>query len=319
MPWLIYPVMACVLVGLGFAIHPEQSLSIFTLWTVSIAMLRSLLYYGYIIYYLGSDFSWQLFPFNLFSHEWRSSKPRWIPLNSRQPDSLNHATLCEQCTFVDNSGLILGSESYFVRMVEWHDFGTRKNFVNKFEDKGRSSDTTVVTSNSPNNTCQFCTLLWHSLTPRRQAALNRSIRTPSPEQPTPSDLLEPEDRTAELRVKVWEERPLSRFTYAQLHWGETAIGARLLVHRDKLFATRKSLNFFFTRVIVSNTAQPPQPPDSSKPTPLNTLSKPRNGSPRAERAIRPVKAQAIPDTIHQHACSASSAATTGNPANHPPP
>ncbi|RWA11050.1 hypothetical protein EKO27_g4046 [Xylaria grammica] len=40
----------------------------------------------------------------------------------------------------------------------------------------------------------------------------------------------------ELKVKVWEERPLSPYTYAQLYWGEIAIGARILVHRQKLFA-----------------------------------------------------------------------------------
>ncbi|KAK0611629.1 heterokaryon incompatibility protein-domain-containing protein [Immersiella caudata] len=34
-------------------------------------------------------------------------------------------------------------------------------------------------------------------------------------------------------VKVWEERPLSPFTYVQLHWGGTAVGGRLLVHRGE--------------------------------------------------------------------------------------
>lgn len=57
---------------------------------------------------------------------------------------------------------------------------------------------------------------------------------------TSSSLTLPVDITEDSRLKVWEERPLSPYTYAQLYWGEVAIGARILVYRWKLFAKRES-------------------------------------------------------------------------------
>lgn len=57
------------------------------------------------------------------------------------------------------------------------------------------------------------------------------------------DLSLPINANEELRVKIWEERPLSLYTYAQLYWGEVAIGARLLIHRQKLFAGCESSLF----------------------------------------------------------------------------
>lgn len=81
------------------------------------------------------------------------------------------------------------------------------------------------------------------MAPPRRAALAQNTKDSRAEPPNPAstNLPEPDDRTAELRIKVWEERPLSPFTYTQLHWGSTAIGARLLVHRDQPTATRKHL------------------------------------------------------------------------------
>jgi hypothetical protein len=50
----------------------------------------------------------------------------------------------------------------------------------------------------------------------------------------------PKDPNASLRVKIWEERSLSPFTYAQLFWGTVAVGSRIPIHREELFATRMS-------------------------------------------------------------------------------
>jgi hypothetical protein len=57
---------------------------------------------------------------------------------------------------------------------------------------------------------------------------------------TGDQLPQPEDPDAELRVKVWEGRPLSRYTFMQLLWGDTPVGARLLVHREGDIPIRKS-------------------------------------------------------------------------------
>ena len=65
------------------------------------------------------------------------------------------------------------------------------------------------------------------MSPRRQKEIAANIK---PGRDT-------QDLSADLRVKVWEERPLSLYTYLQLFCGEIAIGARLLVHRDELFPT----------------------------------------------------------------------------------
>ncbi|KAK5652036.1 hypothetical protein OQA88_10939 [Cercophora sp. LCS_1] len=241
MPYVFYPCMLGILVGLGFAIRPDVSLGRFTLWTSTVWVLRFILYGGYVFYYLGFNISWQFFPFSYFSHSWRVSKPRWFPLSSRNADSFNHESLCTRCAFVDSSRLIMGSRRRFVRMVEWHAFYTREEFIAKF-DPTTSADTEAATTTTatPKSDCRLCLLLWHSMTPRRRGALASSVQRPGVEQQpqlSSSDLPEPNDRTAELRVKVWEERPLSPFTYMQLHWGSTAVGARLLVHRGELFST----------------------------------------------------------------------------------
>ncbi|KAF4627161.1 hypothetical protein G7Y89_g10996 [Cudoniella acicularis] len=52
--------------------------------------------------------------------------------------------------------------------------------------------------------------------------------------PTPRPTL-PFVRLALYKVKVWEERPLSPYTFAQLYNGDTALSARLLIHRGVLF------------------------------------------------------------------------------------
>ena len=79
--------------------------------------------------------------------------------------------------------------------------------------------------------------------PRRQQALVASA-TPNENNARLEglDFSMHRDPNAELRVKVWQERPLSLYTYAQLFWGEVALGARLLVHRNDHFAISKYLS-----------------------------------------------------------------------------
>ena len=220
MPYPWYAICTVLVVGLGFAFHPEKSLAAFTLWATSILVIRYMLFMVYLLYILGKGMRYRLFPFSLFSHKWRASAPRWFPLGSRNADSLNGTSLCERCNFVNNSKLIMGSSSFITRLIEWHKFCTRDEFVSKFQ-----------TSEPPD--CHLCGLLWHSMSPQRQRSITEGVRFSTPES---SRLAEPHERNAELRIKVWEERPLSLYTYMQLFSGDTAIGARLLAHRGNVFS-----------------------------------------------------------------------------------
>ncbi|KAI0113323.1 heterokaryon incompatibility protein-domain-containing protein [Daldinia grandis] len=238
-PW--YIMWVGIIIGLGYGFRPDHSLLGFILWALTIWVLRFLLFFVYMFYFSGPP-SPDLFPFNLFSHKWMMSKPRWYPLNLRH-DHLNNARLCERCdSFTSKSKLIMGSSLLFTPLAETHDFWTRDEFKSQFETHNFAQqvacDNTTVPSESP---CRLCCLFWYSMSLKRQQAIKESkdpVDEPihggnvehsgSPIPPKPDE---------KLRIKVWEERPLSLYTYMQLLCGEKPIGSRLLIHRNNDFAT----------------------------------------------------------------------------------
>lgn len=239
MPLLWYPMWIIIIVALGFGSHPERSKPQFILWAGSIFVLRFVLFFIYIFYYLGAVRE-DLFPFNLFSHKWKKSNPQWQPLSSRNRDSLNQTALCERCDeLTGNSKLIMGSSSYFTRLVEWHEFGSMVDFCSKFKGYPSVYALAETISSYTEPSCGLCCLLWYSISSGRQKDIIGSIAASNNHPSVDSGVSRPENPDAGLRVKVWEERPLSLYTYAQLFWGDVAVGARLLVHRNELFATRK--------------------------------------------------------------------------------
>lgn len=240
MPFLWYPMWVAIIIALGFGLHPEQSRTRFILWAASIFVLRFVLFFFYIFYYLGTAVREDMFPFNLFSHKWKKSIPPWEPLSLRNRDSLNQSALCARCDeLTRGSKLIMGSSSYFTRLVEWHDFGSRVDFCSKFKNSPSAYSPQEGISTFPETSCGLCCLLWYSMSPRRQKAIVDSITTNEDDRFIDSSLPRPLNPDEQLRVKVWEERPLSLYTYAQLFWGDVVIGARLLIHRNELFVTRK--------------------------------------------------------------------------------
>ncbi|KAK5997943.1 Cyclic AMP receptor-like A-like protein [Cladobotryum mycophilum] len=234
---LWYVMQTTVVVGLGVGCRPDESLGRFILWAVTIMVFRFASFFIYTFYILGG-MSEDLFPFNLFSDKWRKSKPSWFPLSSRDQDSLNEMALCERCDhFTSNSKLIMGSPSYFTQMVEWHDFWSRAEFSSKFETPQVNYEAINQVSALPEPPCRLCCLLWYSMSSKRQQAIEASGKQMGNIILDDTGLPSPQNPYAELRIKVWEERPLSLYTYMQLFWGDIPIGARLLVHRSTLFAT----------------------------------------------------------------------------------
>jgi len=109
-------------------------------------------------------------------------------------------TLCLQCSSVTSSSkLIAGSYRPLVPLVEWHNV-----FVS-----GRSLD-----GASPYD---LCPLIWH-------ATGSQSLRNSIDEG---------------WRIKIWQERPLSRHVFAKLYQRDKPIGVRLVIHRRKNFNDRK--------------------------------------------------------------------------------
>lgn len=233
-----YVLMTATFVGFGFLIRPDESLLRLFLWSMAVGALRFLLFGIYVFYFI-SPFNPNLFPFNYFSDMWKISQAPWQPLNLRAPDSISAAKLCQRChVFTSESKLIMGSSSYLTRLVEEHDFWTRREFVTMCMGEEEAEAFAGASTSSPSS-CHLCRLLWYSMSRQRRQTIAQSVGL-IPTVITGDMLPQPEDPDAELRVKVWEERPLSRYTFMQLLWGGTAVGARLLVHRDGDIPIRKS-------------------------------------------------------------------------------
>ena len=108
--------------------------------------------------------------------------------------------LCPQCSALTlKSKLIIGAYRPLVSLVEWYDV---------------SFTQASMAGISP---CDLCPIIWYS-----------------------ADLDAPGERMdGEWRIKVWQERPLSRYVFAKLYLDGEPVGVRLLVHRGKNFTDRK--------------------------------------------------------------------------------
>ncbi|KAM5350075.1 hypothetical protein ACJ41O_006580 [Fusarium nematophilum] len=93
----------------------------------------------------------------------------------------------------------------FVRLTEWY---THHGSIDSLRASAASEDS---------RSCNVCNILWHSIS-------DKGTKT-----------LQEENKKGAFKVKVWEERPLSLYTYVQLFKNGREVGARLLVHREKLF------------------------------------------------------------------------------------
>ena len=80
-------------------------------------------------------------------------------------------------------------------------------------------------SGNPSPGCFVCSLLRRSVSKEGRKAAKLARKWGKNSQP--------------LCVKVWDERPLSLYTYAQLHVGKKAVGARLLLQRGTGYPFQK--------------------------------------------------------------------------------
>ena len=184
--------------------RPETSALRFFAWTAGLFAARFVVYMLYVWYWLN-PFKSDLFPFSLVSGWCRAARSRCSPSPSPSPSGGDAgASLCRRCEgFISGSNLIMGSGFPVVRLVEWHDH--------------HASVADFTSSVAP---CRVCNLLLHSMSEgRRQRLMVVDMESPGP------------GVGGRFRVRVWEERPISSYTYVQLFKGREAVGARLLVHR----------------------------------------------------------------------------------------
>lgn len=216
---------------LGLGIRPDKSTIRFFLWVIAFYVPRSIIAYFFFLLYFRSAERDRLFPFNLFRLKWRRSQPVWCPL-SLNPEPRDSATadfvLCKTCDrVVGQSKLIMGSSKYLTRLEEWHDHETLqdlKHFIS------------VKTS------CRLCHLFWYSISKSRRDSLGMGLcsTTSSSALSSAVSSQSTEFNTSVLRVKIWEERPLSLYTFAGLFLDNKPLGARILIHREEVFQKRKS-------------------------------------------------------------------------------
>ena len=225
--WHIFWIPVIYLLGLWT--RPGTSIGRFFLWLPVIWIRRFPVYLLYAMYFRFwvTD---RLFPFNLFSHKWRQSHPQWFTLSLRACDSATESFgLCKFCDRVmSQSKLVMGSSRYLTRMEEWHDYKTLEHLECSVSNEVQS--------------CHLCHIFWYSISKNRRDTLamnlSSSIGRSSPSSEGNYQSLRP--KASALRIKIWEERPLSLYTYGQLYLDEETLGARILVHREELFQGRKS-------------------------------------------------------------------------------
>ncbi|KAI1342283.1 heterokaryon incompatibility protein-domain-containing protein [Xylariaceae sp. FL0016] len=238
LPW--YTMWLGVMLVLGRGIHPQKSKTRLLIWAVLILILRFMAYAVYVgvkVKPLLVD----MWPFKLVSQDWMLSKSQWYPVSLRNVSSQSVEGLCERCDeLTRRSKLIMGSTQYLTPMTEWHGFWDRAEFCSMFGTRQSPSASNLEIDETIGTSCGLCYLLWFSMSVQRRREMNASNL--GSDHPNFTDLTLPRPNALEdkLRVKIWEERPTSLYSYAQLHWGNLAIGARLLIHRDDLFSTASS-------------------------------------------------------------------------------
>ena len=225
--WQCFWVPFIFLTGLG--IRPDTSIGRFFLWFAVIWISRFPAYYLYLIYFRQETYG--LFPFNLFSHKWRQSHLQWYPLSLRPCDlATANSVLCKLCDRLTNqSKLIMGSSKYLTRLEEWHDYGTLKDLEYSVSNKTQS--------------CHLCHLFWFSIskTTRDKLATGPSTSIPDDNWGSEESTESAQPQDLALRVRVWEERPLSLYTYAELLTGNKPLSARVLIRRGEPFQKRRTL------------------------------------------------------------------------------
>jgi len=230
MPWSWHAVWIALIPGLWLPIHPGDSLGHFLGWTTSILALRVCAVYPlYVLYWIHGSTS-NTFPFNLFGPGWRRSQPLWYPVEKRSQSGDTNA-LCEVCReFTSHSSLIMGSRFPITKLAEWH-----RGWAS-FEKLRDSAE-------NRNDSCHVCKLVWYSISEARRNEIEREINSiPGNESRSSPRTITAQENTpliqrqvaAGLKIKVWQERPLTIFIYVQLFLNEAEVGARLLVHRNEL-------------------------------------------------------------------------------------
>ncbi len=129
---------------------------------------------------------------------------------------------------MSQSKLIMGSSRYLTRMEEWHDYKTLKDLECSVSNEVQS--------------CHLCHIFWYSISKKRRdtLAMGSSSSTRCFSSSSEGSNQSMQSKASILRVKIWEERPLSLYTYGQLYLDEETLGVRILVHREELFQGRKS-------------------------------------------------------------------------------
>ncbi|KAF9774766.1 hypothetical protein IL306_007202 [Fusarium sp. DS 682] len=192
-----------LLASLWFLLRPSNGWVFFLLFSTIAASQRWVIYVLYLHYWLHPDKS-ALPPFSFFARFLRRPKN---PL--KRPDSSanrNINYMCIRCRgVIYASRLIMGSSLPIVWLTEWYDH------YDKIEQLQKSAKAVPNDSNTLSSSCFVCNLLLLSLSDKGMEAARVSAEC--------------------LRIKVWDERPLSLHTYVQLHVGKYAVGARLLVER----------------------------------------------------------------------------------------
>jgi hypothetical protein len=199
-----------------------------------------LLYWVFVIYF-RNPMNDSMFPLNLFSTGRKLSSTRWYPLKSRPLDSFNCLPLCERCDRVTRkSKLIMGSSWFLTKLVEHH----------KFWPSLEELKSSALGQNNRMR-CHLCCLFWYSIgtNPRDGTELSSENEFSSNLR---SNTVNAKSSETALRVKIWEERPLCLYTYTQLYMGDKAIGARILIHSDKLFQECKLSLYFYNAIITEN-------------------------------------------------------------------
>ncbi|KAI0521308.1 heterokaryon incompatibility protein-domain-containing protein [Xylaria bambusicola] len=225
-----------IMVTTAAHVRPDQSKARMISWAVFIIALRALVYFLYGVWLTG-DVHVNSFSSNSLVRTWKLSSPVWHPLSARDPHLQDHPNLCNVCDqMTRKSALIMGSSLYLTKLAEWHPYWSRTEMCLAFACEAAHDQQNMASHESSPKGCGFCSLIWHSMSLKRRKSIveatlgKRADHSTSPYLPLPTDL------NSGLKLKVWEERPLSLYTYAQLYWGDIAIGARLLIHRQKLFA-----------------------------------------------------------------------------------
>lgn len=253
-PWFWNAFWMTVIFGLREKMRPDSSLERFLTWTGSLLGLRLAVTPFEFVYSMFGDKS-QTFPFNIISPWWRLSKPPLQPAGKEyQPK--NEPDLCEPCReFTSRSNLIMGSRFPITRLVEWHKVWT-------------SLEELRASAESHNQPCHICKLMWYSVSETRRqeiwgsrsVVLEQKIKTskgstpsqgsktarekeqskqPKLNEPSQKDKSTQNGSTGWFGIMVWEERPLTLYTYIQLFYDGVPVGGRLLAHRGTFFEKRK--------------------------------------------------------------------------------